>query len=119
MRFKVDKKDFFLFILYSILLLYLCAVAVLNFSPLANDGSFYGLMPFLAFTPKYLGATLILFIVVMVIIIANPKTDSCSHSFAERVAQLKSGFSSESRRLRNIKSQTSVKILVIIPHIAR
>lgn len=71
MRFSVEPKDFFLFLLYSILLMYFCAIAVLNFSSLANDGTFYGLVPFLAFTPQYLGATLILFIIMMVIIFAS------------------------------------------------
>ena len=71
MRFKVEPKDFFLFVLYCILLLYLCAIAVLNFSSLANDGSFYGLLPFKAFTFEYLGATLILFIIALVTIFAS------------------------------------------------
>ena len=62
MKFKIEKKDFIIFICYSILLLYLCCVAVLNFSSLARDGSFYGLMPFKAFVPSYLGVTLGLFI---------------------------------------------------------
>ena len=44
MRFSVEPKDFFLFLLYSILLMYLCAIAVLNLSSLANDGTFFGLV---------------------------------------------------------------------------
>ena len=71
MSFKVEKKDFFLFVLYSILLLYLCAIAVLNFSSLASDGTFYGLIPFKAFLPKYLFATLLLYIIAMVIIFTS------------------------------------------------
>ena len=62
MKFKVEKKDFIIFVLYSILLLYLCCVAVLNFASLGNNGSFYGLMPFKAFVPPYLPVTIILFI---------------------------------------------------------
>ena len=62
MKFKVEKKDFVIFVLYSILLLYLCCVAVLNFASLANNGSFYGLLPFKAFLPKYIIVTLLLFI---------------------------------------------------------
>ena len=62
MKFRVEKKDFIIFVCYSILLLYLCCIAVLNFSSLANDGSFYGLVPFKAFTPKYLLVTIGLFI---------------------------------------------------------
>ncbi len=66
MKFKVEPKDFLLFIVYCGLLLYLCAIAVLNFVSLSTDGTFYGLLPFLAFTPKYIAATLILFIISLV-----------------------------------------------------
>lgn len=66
MKFKVEPKDFLLFVVYCGLLLYLCAIAVLNFVSLSTDGTFYGLLPFLAFTPKYIAATLILFIVSLV-----------------------------------------------------
>ena len=62
MKFKIEKKDFIIFICYSILLLYLCCVAVLNFSSLSRDGSFYGLLPFKAFIPPYLPVTIGLFI---------------------------------------------------------
>ena len=62
MKFKVEKKDFIIFVIYSILLLYLCCVAVLNFASLGSNGSFYGLMPFKAFIPPYLPVTIILFI---------------------------------------------------------
>ncbi len=62
MKFKIEKKDFIIFICYSILLLYLCCVAVLNFSSLASEGSFYGLVPFKAFVPPYVGVTIGLFI---------------------------------------------------------
>ncbi len=66
MKFKVEPKDFLLFVIYCGLLLYLCAIAVLNFASLANDGTFYGLLPFKAFTPDYIGATILLFIVVLI-----------------------------------------------------
>lgn len=75
MKFKVEPKDFMLFLLYSVLLLYLCAIAVLNFSSLATDGTFYGLLPFKAFTGIYLPATLLLFFGVLVFIfVAVSKT---------------------------------------------
>ena len=71
MRFKVEPKDFLLFVIYCGLLLYLCAIAVLNFSSLSTDGTFYGLLPFKAFTPQYIGATLLLFIVALVAIFSS------------------------------------------------
>ena len=71
MKFKVEPKDFLLFVIYCGLLLYLCAIAVLNFSSLSTDGTFYGLLPFKAFTPQYIGATLLLFIIALVAIFSS------------------------------------------------
>ena len=71
MKFKVEPKDFLLFVIYCGLLLYLCAIAVLNFSSLSTDGTFYGLLPFKAFTPQYIGATLLLFIVSLIAIFSS------------------------------------------------
>lgn len=71
MKFKVEPKDFMLFVIYCVLLLYLCAIAVLNISSLTADGTFYGLLPFKAFTPDYIGATLILFIIAIVAIFST------------------------------------------------
>ena len=71
MKFKVEPKDFFLFCLYSIFLLYLCCIAVLNFASLSNDGTFYGLLPFKAFTMPYLPVTLGMFFVALIIIFTS------------------------------------------------
>ena len=71
MKFKVEPKDFMLFVIYCVLLLYLCAIAVLNISSLSADGTFYGLLPFKAFTPDYIGATLILLIIALVAIFST------------------------------------------------
>ncbi len=71
MKFKIESKDFVLFIIYSIVLLYLCSVVVLNFASFANEGVFYGLVPFKAFLPPYLTATLILFFAAQVIVFTS------------------------------------------------
>src|SRR5574344_1392018 len=71
MKFRVAPKDFTIFILFCVFLLYLCAIAVLNFSSFANDGSFYGLNPVMAFAPKYLVLTLLLFVGALVIIFTS------------------------------------------------
>ena len=39
----------------------ICCIGVLNASTLATEGRFYGLLPFEAFTGKYIGTTLVLF----------------------------------------------------------
>ena len=84
MKFKVEPKDFLLFCIYCVLLLYLCAIAVLNVSSLAQEGKFYGLLPFEAFTSYYLPITLLLFIGSLVAIFSSVssyifKKDKGSH----------------------------------------
>ena len=66
MKFKITPKDFLIFCLYCILLLYLCAIAVLNFSSFLNEGEFYGLLPFKAFTGDYIVLTLFMFFISLV-----------------------------------------------------
>ena len=71
MKFKITPKDLLIFVLYCILLLYLCAIAVLNFTSLINEGTFYGLLPFKAFIFPYLPVTIITFIAVLIIIFSS------------------------------------------------
>ena len=60
--FKVTSKDMGIFIGFSIVLLLFVAIAVLNCFSLLNDGVFYGLNPIEAFSGKYIGITLFVFI---------------------------------------------------------
>ena len=62
MKFRVEAKDLIVFGIFCVFLLYLCCVGVLNISYLATEGRFFGLLPFKAFTGKYIGATISLFI---------------------------------------------------------
>ena len=66
MKFRVDEKDVKIFAIFCILLLYICAIAVLNVHSLATMGKLSGLLPFKAFTPKYLGITLVLFFLIII-----------------------------------------------------
>lgn len=71
MKFKVEPKDFLLFILYCLILLYLCALAVSNLFCLINTGTFYGLLPLSAFTITYLPFTIGLFIGALILIFTS------------------------------------------------
>lgn len=71
MKFRISAKDFMIFCVYCLLLLYLCCIAVLNFSSFINEGEFYGLWPFEAFTSKYLFVTLFMFAVSLIIIFTS------------------------------------------------
>lgn len=66
MKFRADEKDWIMFGCFCLFLLYMCAIGVLNASYLATEGKFYGLLPFKAFTGKYIGATLVLFMLGLV-----------------------------------------------------
>lgn len=68
MNFKVSTRDLIIFIVFCIFLLFLCAIAVLNVTSLLNEGSFAGLNPFPAFIPPFLGATIVVFLAVLVAI---------------------------------------------------
>ena len=58
-KFRADEKDIKIFVGFCILLLYFCCIAVLNARSLATTGTLYGFLPFEAFTPEYLGTTLL------------------------------------------------------------
>lgn len=68
MKLKVSGKDLVMFGIFCVFLLYFSAVAVLNVFTLLNDGEFYGLSPFEAFTGKYIFATLLVFFAVIIAI---------------------------------------------------
>ena len=65
MKFNAEPKDWILFGCFSVFLLYMCAIGVLNATSLATEGVIYGFNPFPAFTSKYIGATIILFILAL------------------------------------------------------
>ena len=66
MKFKVEPRDLLIFVIFCIFLLYLCCVAVLNISTLSVEGHFYGLLPFKAFSPRFITATITLFILSLI-----------------------------------------------------
>ena len=71
MKFKISPKDFVIFGVYCLLLLYLCAIAVLNFSSFINEGKFFGLNPFPAFGKDYIVLTIFMFIVALIMIFTS------------------------------------------------
>ena len=68
MKLKVSGKDLTMFGIFCVFLLYFSAIAVLNVFTLLNDGEFYGLSPFEAFSGKYIFATLLVFFAVIIAI---------------------------------------------------
>ena len=122
MKFKVTKKDFMLFCIYCGILLYFCAIAVLNFSSFSTDGTFYGLLPFKAFTPQYIGFTLGLFVAALILIFTSvsskifskEKGDGFGLFFSEKSSDGYSKWASE----KDIKTDKNiVKVRTIDDHI--
>ena len=114
MKFKVEPKDFLLFCIYCVLLLYLCAIAVLNISSLAQNGTFYGLLPFKAFTGSYLPLTLIMFVASLVAIFASVssyifKREKGSHGIGISIKEKSSDGYSKWSSEKDIKNQPKVE----------
>ena len=68
MKFRAEPKDVFIFIAFCFFLLYMVAIGVLNAASLVNNGTFYGVVPFKAFTSEYLATTLTFFFLVLIAI---------------------------------------------------
>ena len=66
MKFKVESRDLIIFACFCIFLFYLCCIVVLNISTLSVEGHFYGLLPFKALTGRYIGATIVLFVLALI-----------------------------------------------------
>ena len=70
MKFRVEPKDFILFVVYCVILLYLSAIVVVNAVSLLS-GTGLTLNPFLAFMPKYIVTTLVIFFGVLIAIFTS------------------------------------------------
>ena len=71
MKFRISSKDLIIFIVFSVFLLYLCAIGVMNFTTFGAEGKLWGLNPFPAFGPKSIGITLMLFVIAMIMIFSS------------------------------------------------
>lgn len=71
LKFRAEKKDVIAFAVISVFMLYLVCLCVLNFSFIINEGTPWGLNPFLAFTPKYIGVTIMLWIASIAFLFAS------------------------------------------------
>ena len=60
-KFRADAEDLLIFVIFAFFLLYIVAIMVVNVHTFATDGHLSGINPFPAFSPEYIGSTLILF----------------------------------------------------------
>ncbi len=74
LKFTADSKDWVMFGILAIILLYFVAIAVLNLAQFASgdiDHPFWGFNPFPAFGPNYIFITLVLYVVALVAIVVS------------------------------------------------
>ncbi|MBP3921197.1 MAG: type IV secretory system conjugative DNA transfer family protein [Bacilli bacterium] len=71
LKFRAEPKDIVIFLVFSLFLLYLVCIIILNLSSFAQSSTLHGLNPLPAFEKRYLIATLILFFVLLVVIITS------------------------------------------------
>jgi len=76
MKFKLKAKpqDWLIFGIFSLVLLYVTCILVLNLRSLSHDNVFFGLNPFPAFMPDMIGSTILFFFIFLVGIIVTVKS---------------------------------------------
>ena len=76
MKFKlrIDPDDLLIFGVFSVFLLYVVAITIVNLSTFAQTGHLSGLNPFPAFGPKFIGTTLFVFLIVLGVLLFSVKS---------------------------------------------
>lgn len=86
LKFKAEAKDWILFGIFCIVLLYFVAIAVLNLAQFAAsdlDKPFHGFNPFPAFTKDYIGVTIVMYIAALI---------GCIMSVSDKIFDREKGF---------------------------
>ena len=102
LKFRADAKDWTIFAIFCVVLLYFVAIAVLNLSYFATYSKLWGLNPFPAFTSKYIIATLVGFVGALAAVIA-----SVSSYFFDREEGI--GFSTDAKKEKGYSRWASDK----------
>ncbi len=71
LKFRADPEDLTIFGIFAVFLLYVVAIGVLNVNSFATEGYLYGLNPLPAFGPRFIVATLVLYVLVLVGLFAS------------------------------------------------
>ena len=64
-KFVANTRDVVIFMIFALFLLYVVALGVLNIPSLASQGTFYGLNPIEAFSPKYIYFTIFFYVIAL------------------------------------------------------
>ena len=71
LKFRADPEDLTIFGIFAVFLLYIVAIGILNVNSFATEGYLYGLNPLPAFGPRFIVATLVLYVLVLVGLFAS------------------------------------------------
>ena len=74
LKFRADKDDVMIFIVFAIFLLYIVAIGIVNLNSFATEGYFSGLNPLPAFTPRFLWMTLLIYFVALIGMLVSVKS---------------------------------------------
>lgn len=71
LKFRAEAKDFIIFAIFCVVLLYFVAIGVLNLHTFSRTGNFYGFNPIEAFSKDFITATLVFFFFALVAIMLS------------------------------------------------
>ena len=74
LKFRADKDDVMIFIVFAVFLLYIVAIGIVNLHSFATEGYFSGLNPLPAFTPKFLWMTLLIYFLALIGMLISVKS---------------------------------------------
>jgi len=74
LKFRADKDDVMIFIVFAIFLLYIVAIGIVNLHSFATEGYFSGLNPFPAFAPRFLWMTLLIYFLALIGMLVSVKS---------------------------------------------
>ena len=74
LKLRVDSDDLLMFGVFAVFLLYVIAILILNLSFLVKQGHLFGLNPFPAFGPDYIGITIPVFLLALGAILFSVKS---------------------------------------------
>ena len=70
-KFRAEKKDIIYFVIFALFLLYLIAIGSLNMYSLAQYQEWHGFNPIKAFTPSFIGSTVVFYLLALIGIIVS------------------------------------------------
>ena len=73
LKFRADKKDIKIFIVFCIVLLYLVAIAVCNVVSFLGENEFSGFNPLPAFSEEYFAPTMVFYTLALIFFVSSVK----------------------------------------------